>query len=100
MFRRIEVPGALFNSAMLLAADAMVESGLPGPGRRWKWQEGKSCKFFYTEYGWRRSGHKVLARIRSRGFLAKIIVVKENDRRLNIFYRDKWQVMLAWGGKK
>lgn len=99
LFRRIEVPGVPGNSAMIVAGDAMCESGLPSQGRRWKWYDNKRCEFFFTEYGWRRSGHLVLGRIRSEGFFARIIVVKEKDPRLNILYRDKWQVMIAWGGR-
>lgn len=99
LFRRIEVPGITRNSAMAIAADAMCESGLPTQGHRWKWYPQKRCKFFFTEYGWCKCGHIILGRIRSRGLIAKVITVKENDPRLNILYYDKWQVMIAWGGR-
>jgi hypothetical protein len=96
MYRRIENPGGY--SAQILSGNAMVEAGLPCPGRGFAWW--KKQDFYFTEYGWRKVGHKVLSEIRSNGIIAKIVSVKENDPRIHILYQDKWQVTIRWGGKK
>ena len=93
LYRRIEVPG---SSAMTLACHAMVVSGLPDPNKRLGL---RNLKFFFTEYGWRNCGHAVLSEVRAKEQLAKVIAVKENDPRINVRYRDKWQVALLFGGR-
>lgn len=95
MYRRIEPPG---SSAMTLACKAMCQSGLPGP--RKGVQGNRKVEYFFTEYGWRKSGHAVLSEIRSKGIIAKVIAVKENDPRIHVRYQDKWQVIVTWGNRK
>jgi hypothetical protein len=98
MFRRIEVP-VLGSCAMLLGGRAMIDSGLPGPNKRIRnYRDGS--EFFFTEYGWRKCGHNVLGEIRSNGVIARVIAIKEKDPRIDILYRDRWQVVIHWGGKK
>lgn len=94
MYRRVEVSG---HSVAWLSCHAMVASGLPDA--RVKYFSRRRPKFFFTEYGWRKCGHKILSEIRTQNLHAKIITVKENDPRLNILYRDKWQLVIAFGGK-
>jgi hypothetical protein len=99
VYRRIEVP-IYGKSAMTLAARAMVESGLPDPGRKFRVPWWGRYEFFFTEYGWRKCGHKILSEIRSQGVIAKVIAVKENDPRIKVLYSDKWQVTIHWGGRR
>jgi len=95
MYRRIEAQG---NGAQTLGGEAMCKIGLPD-ARRWL-QHARRIKYFFTEYGWRNSGHAVLSEIRSKGVIAKIVAVKENDPRIQVLYRDKWQVIVTLGGRE
>jgi hypothetical protein len=101
MYRRIEVlsPG---ETAMMIAANAMVESGLPDPRKRFhrKFWVKRRCRFFFTEMGWRRCGHHILSEVRKKGFRAKIVALKERDPRLNIYYEDPFQILASYGGTK
>ena len=83
---------------MMLGGRAMCDSGLPGP-RRWV-HGARQVEYFFTEYGWRKSGHAVLSEIRSKGVIAKVIAVKEKDPRIHVRYQDKWQVIVTWGDRK
>jgi len=96
MYRRIEAQG---KGGQTLASKAMCETGLPDP-RYWTKHHRRRIKFFFTEYGWSKSGHAVLSEIRSKGVIAKVIVVKEKDPQIQIIYRDKWQVIVTLGSRK
>lgn len=100
MYRRIElIDHPKTSSAMYISASAMVKSGLPS-------QDFKKCtrtwhrpKYFFTEYGWKKCGHAIVSDIRSQGFTAKIISLKEKDPKIKIIYKDAWQVAIVFGGK-
>lgn len=83
---------------MTLASRAMCDTGLPGPSRGVR--GARKVEYFFTEYGWRKSGHAVLSEIRSKGVIAKVIAVKEKDPRIHVRYQDKWQVIVTWGNRK
>lgn len=101
MYRRIEViDHPKTTSAMYLSASAMVKSGLPGQNYKKCTFSWRMPKYFFTEYGWKKCGHAIVSDIRSQGFTAKIINLKEKDPRIKIIYRDKWQVAIVFGGKK
>jgi hypothetical protein len=92
MYRRIQVGK---EGAQPLGCKAMCDSGLPDAKR---WLKGiRKFEYFFTEYGWRKSGHAVLSEIRSKGVIAKVIAVKEKDPRIHVRYQDKWQVIVTWG---
>ncbi len=97
MFRRIEVPG---ESVSWIACRSMIATGLPDAKRKKNRHYQSRCEFFFTEKGWRQCGHAVLSELRSNGFTAKVIAVKEKDPRLNIRFRDELQMVVAWTGRK
>ena len=106
MYRRIEVvmTQELLKEyggripTMIFAADSMVKSGLSSP-RKISFQREKSPKYFFTEKGWEQCGHNVLTEIRAKGLMARIISVKENDRRINILYKDALQALITFSGR-
>ena len=101
MYRRIEViDHPQTRSAMYLSSSAMVESGLPDQNHKKCKHAWHRPKYFFTEYGWKKCGHAIVSDIRSKGFTAKIISLKEKDPRIKIIYRDEWQVAIVFGGKK
>jgi hypothetical protein len=98
MYRRIE-PSNWINRLVLHAA--LCDADLPVQNRKkWRYLENKSARFFFTEAGWQKYGHKTLGHLRSRGVIARVIVLKENDPRLNVIYRDRWQINVRFGGRK
>lgn len=88
--KRIFICGKM--SAMTIASRSMVESGLPDL-KNYRSTVRCKPKYFFTEYGWKKTGHKILSEIRSEGVIAKVIALKENNPRLNILGQDKWQIL-------
>jgi hypothetical protein len=106
VYRRIEVIfGEKLNivgrvPTMYFTSRSMTESGLPNPNhRRLKILTKRRPKFFFTEFGWKKCGSAVLSEIRSQKLLAKVIVIKEKDPRINIIYKDQWQVVITFNKK-
>lgn len=97
MYRRIEV---IDDKAHQLSWAAMNRAGLPSENYKKCTRTWHRPKYFFTEDGWKKFGHVVVSGIRSGGFTAKIIRLKEKDPRIKIIYRDKWQVAIVFGGKK
>lgn len=87
-----------------VACKSMVESGLPDPNKH-GYQiriglDGRRIRFFFTERGWRQCGHKVLAEIRSYNLQARVIAIKEKDPRIEIIYRDVWQIVAIFSPRR
>ena len=99
MYRRIELYSDDYSHDWLTLMGALCESGLPGQNGSWKHLENKSARFFFTEEGWRKFGHKTLSVVRREGYIAKVTTLKESDPRLNVIYRDRWQVNVRFGGR-
>jgi|SRR3989338_6543996 len=100
MYRRIEPSDQPNNLGWLDLSDALWHSGLPVQNRKWRRLENKSARFFFTEAGWREYGHKTLSALRAKGQIVRIIVLKEKDPRINVIYRDQWQVNVRFGGRR
>ena len=100
MYRRIEPSDAPKSIGWLDLWAAFCVAGLPSQGKRWRLLENKSARFFFTEAGWSKYGHKTLSALRSMGVIARVVVLKEKDPRLNVIYRDKWQVNVRFGGRR
>lgn len=105
MYRRIEVPIDPHTAHPLgyddfILHEALVEAGLPDVRRRRFKPIRGSARFFFTEQGWREFGHKILSAVRRRGRLARIISLKESDQRLDVIYRDRWQISVRFTGRR
>ena len=97
MYRRIESSDWMNRLDLW---EALCDAGLPVQNRKWKRLENKSARFFFTESGWQKYGHRTLSALRSMGVIARVISLKENDPRLNVIYHDKWQINVRFGGRK
>jgi len=84
MFPRDEKVG-LLGTAGSPAVDTWI--GMPSPRRV---AIPHSCRFYFTEAGWRRYGRPALTACQQHGYDYRVIAVKEKS--VDVIYRDEVQV--------
>ncbi len=110
MFRRVEIligpeTKETFGCTNgIWGAGSVASHGMaelrPQSRRGMRYRENRHLRFFFTEIGWRRFGHAVLSGARAEGLRARVIVRKERDPHIQVYYRDRWQVMIGYSRSK